>query len=121
MRVTRDPECENRIEMNALVDTYSSEEALSGWYSYLEDELEFPFSIIAQGEKILITVLAEIEKFDGDFYVYGKAKKGNFAIGLSEVQLVEASMQTEQVIKDWLYFTKIGDNYSLLEENEYDL
>jgi len=27
--------------MNALVNNYSSEEALSGWYAYLEDELGF--------------------------------------------------------------------------------
>ena len=104
--------------MNALMDTYSSEEALCGWYSYLEDELEFPFEIISKGEKGVVTGLAEIEEFDGDLYVYTKMKADSLAIGLSQVELVEASSQTEQAVKDWQHFVEIGDSDSLLEEDE---
>ncbi|MBI4309581.1 MAG: calcium-binding protein [Candidatus Omnitrophica bacterium] len=34
---------EHRIEMEAVVDAYGSEERAMGWYYYLEDRVEFPF------------------------------------------------------------------------------
>ena len=38
-----DPEREERIEMNVLVDPYSADDAVAGWYAYLENDLELPF------------------------------------------------------------------------------
>ena len=34
---------ERRIEMEAVVDAYNSEERAMGWYYYLEERLKFPF------------------------------------------------------------------------------
>jgi hypothetical protein len=34
---------ERRIEMEAVVDSYNSEERAMGWYCYLEERLKVPF------------------------------------------------------------------------------
>ncbi|MDB9529784.1 calcium-binding protein [Oscillatoria sp. CS-180] len=41
-----DPEREQRIDGEIIVDAYSSEEVAMGWYYYLEKTLQFPFSAI---------------------------------------------------------------------------
>ena len=38
-----DPERDERIDMEIIVDAYSAEEQAMGWYVYLDDHLQFPF------------------------------------------------------------------------------
>ena len=40
----RDEEREQRITMEIIVDAYDSQEQAMGWYSYLQDRLQFPFT-----------------------------------------------------------------------------
>jgi len=40
---TSDPERDNRIGMEIIVDCYSEDEEAMGWYYYLQDNLDFPF------------------------------------------------------------------------------
>ena len=39
-----DPDRENRIAMEVVVDAYDGPERAMGWFSYLENQLKFPFS-----------------------------------------------------------------------------
>src|SRR5579859_7401289 len=39
----RNPDRENRISEEIIVDAYGPEEQAMGWYYYLEDKLQFPF------------------------------------------------------------------------------
>ena len=39
----RDDEREERIQMEIVVDAYGLEEQAIGWYTYLDDALQFPF------------------------------------------------------------------------------
>ena len=39
-----DPERENRIRMEAIVDAYGPEEQALGWYYYLENQITFPLA-----------------------------------------------------------------------------
>ncbi len=41
-RVKKDKAREQRIEMEAVVDAYNSEERAMGWYYYLEGRLKVP-------------------------------------------------------------------------------
>jgi hypothetical protein len=41
----RDEEREQRISMEIVVDAYGPEEQAMGWYSYLDDQLRFPFLV----------------------------------------------------------------------------
>ncbi|NTW60113.1 MAG: calcium-binding protein, partial [Nitrospirae bacterium] len=38
----KEPAREERISMEIVVDCYGPEEQATGWYYYLEDNLEFP-------------------------------------------------------------------------------
>src|SRR3972149_8730060 len=42
--IQEDPERENRIVMEIIVDAYGPEEQAIAWYYYLQDELFFPFT-----------------------------------------------------------------------------
>ncbi len=42
-KIEKDPEREDRIEMEAIVDAYGPEEQAMGWYYYLQDRIAFPF------------------------------------------------------------------------------
>ena len=119
MKIREDSEREDRIEKNALVDTYSADEALSGWYAYLEDTISFPFKI-ASKNKIIKTVsgLCCIEEFDGDFYVWIEIDNDQMMVGIRDLKIIEASQQTVQVIEDWQYFCARGDHYYLIENEE---
>jgi hypothetical protein len=43
-RPAEDPEREERIEMEIIVDAYGPEERAMSWYYYLQDALNFPFT-----------------------------------------------------------------------------
>jgi hypothetical protein len=40
-KVKQDPEREERITMEAIVDAYGAEEQAMGWYYYLDDKIQF--------------------------------------------------------------------------------
>ena len=42
-KARRNPDRENRIHEEIIVDAYGPEEQAMGWYYYLEDKLQFPF------------------------------------------------------------------------------
>lgn len=73
------------IMRDALVDAYGIDEELMGWESYIEDEIEFPFSV---------KVLDRIEEADGveirahelKFQIYIKNTK--YLIGIGDVELL---------------------------------
>jgi hypothetical protein len=44
VRVKENKARERRIEMEAVVDAYNSEERAMGWYYYLEERLNVPFN-----------------------------------------------------------------------------
>ena len=43
-RQDKDEEREERIHMEIIVDAYGPEEQAMGWYYYLADNMQFPFS-----------------------------------------------------------------------------
>ena len=43
-RPDKDESREERIHMEIVVDAYGPEEQAMGWYNYLDDILQFPFS-----------------------------------------------------------------------------
>src|SRR5437764_6000180 len=45
-RNAKDEEREERINMEIIVDAYGPEEQAAGWYNYLDDTLQFPFSAL---------------------------------------------------------------------------
>ena len=54
-------EREDRITMEIIVDAYSPEEQAMGWYYYLEDTLQFPFTAVCNGKRAISPLLVEDE------------------------------------------------------------
>src|SRR5579863_5557253 len=64
----KDEEREERINMEIIVDAYGPEEQAMGWYNYLDDVLQFPFtarcvvqrrtSPLKVGEEVKVTGMA---------------------------------------------------------------
>jgi hypothetical protein len=49
----RDPQREDRIHNEVIVDAYSPEEQVMGWYYYLEGKLRFPFQAKCVASKMV--------------------------------------------------------------------
>ena len=47
--------------MEIIVDAYSPEEQAMGWYYYLEDTLQFPFTAVCNGKRAISPLLVEDE------------------------------------------------------------
>ena len=51
--VVENPEREQRITMEIIVDAYGPEEQAMGWYYYLQDTIAFPFEGICMTERAI--------------------------------------------------------------------
>jgi hypothetical protein len=49
----KDEEREERIHMEIIVDAYGPEEQAAGWYNYLSDTLQFPFSARCVARRVI--------------------------------------------------------------------
>jgi Calcium binding len=47
----KDPVREERIIMEIIVDAYEPEEQVMGWYYYLQDTMNFPFTATCVAKK----------------------------------------------------------------------
>lgn len=117
-----DAERDQRITHDILVDAYTFEEQMSGWYYYLEDKIEFPF--IAQWDDHMVTVMqmANEEECERDIFVeilYSEAveleeeeEESNgedvFSVRLVDVEPVDGDEDSVEAIADWKYWQQWG-------------
>lgn len=117
-RQTKDEACEERIHMEIIVDAYNSEEQAMGWYTYLSDNLQFPFSAtcvdrrvispLKQGDEVEVVGMAPDEECQHEMFVLIKWKSYKFAIPLMQLEGVQVDEETQQAIEDWHYWVKRG-------------
>lgn len=115
---TLDPEREQRIAMEIVVDAYDSQERAMGWYYYLQDQLRFPFTAICIDKRSIsplrvkdeveaIGLLGE-EECEHEMFVTIRWEKEDLAVPLSQLKPISATdKQTKQAIKDWHYWVKM--------------
>jgi hypothetical protein len=119
--VERDNEREHRIEMEIVVDAYSSEEQAMGWYCYLEDMLDFPFGAKwltqghqspSQSETVSVVGMAPEEECSTEMYVEVLYQDGDakdiFTARLYDIEPLKANEQTQEAIADWHYWVNRG-------------
>lgn len=104
--------------MEIVVDAYGSEEQAMGWYSYLEDELAFPFTAkcIAQrvtsplrpSDEIEIVGMAPDDECAHEMFVLTRWDRGTLAVPLSQLEGVAVDEQTRQAVEDWHYWVAQG-------------
>jgi hypothetical protein len=113
-RSSRDEERERRITMEIVVDCYGPEEQAMGWYYYLEDHLEFPFSArcvneraispLRRGGEVEIVEMAPEEECEHEMFVVTHWDRSTLAVPLSQLEGIAVSEQTRQAIEDWHYW-----------------
>jgi len=102
----KDPIREDRIDYEAIVDTYGPEERATGWYYYLKGKIRFSFqakcivaklvSPLRKGETAEVRRLVPEDACAGDMLVLIRQQGRNVAVPLSQLA---ASSRTHRLVK----------------------
>ena len=100
---------EKRITMEIVVDAYNEQERAMGWYYYLEETIQFPFtakcinvrtiSPLEKGDEVEVTGMAPESECEHEMFVEMRWEKRNLAVPLS--QLEGDRMETKERRKRW--------------------
>lgn len=114
----KDDDREARIHNEIIVDAYDEEERSMGWYSYLEDQLSFPFiarctmrraiSPLMIGDEVDVIRMGPQEECEREIFVTIRWEKEGLAVPLSQLEVIHADEQTEEAVEDWLYWVRSG-------------
>jgi len=119
IKAKRDKEREQRITMEIIPDAYDHEERAMGWYSYLEDRLQFPFTATCIAKRAIsplrvkdeaeVIDLADENECQHEMFVTIPREKDGLAVPLSQLKPVRATdAQTKQAVEDWHYWVRMG-------------
>ena len=117
IRPKRDEDREERITMEIIVDAYDAEEQAMGWYYYLEEQLQFPFTAICitkratsplhVKEKVKVIGMALENECHIEMMVSIQWEDEDLAVPLSQLKAVNTvPKRTKQAIEDWHYWVK---------------
>jgi hypothetical protein len=118
-RPKHDPEREQRIMMEIVVDAYDAQERAMGWYYYLEEQLQFPFTATCVAKRAIsplhvkdeveVIGLAGEEECEHEVFVTIRWEREGLAVPLSQLTPISATdKQTKQAIADWHYWVTMG-------------
>ena len=104
--------------MEVVVDAYDESERAMGWFSYLESELEFPFtarctdrraiSPLLVGDEVEVISMAPGDECESEMFVTIRWEHGGLAVPLSQLNPSHASEATAVAILDWHYWVAQG-------------
>lgn len=118
-----DAEREERIMMEIIVDCYDRDERAMGWYYYLQDTLQFPFTAtcIAKRSVSPLRVKDEVEvigmppekECESEVFVSIRwDRREGLAVPLAQLKPISATdEQTKQAVADWHYWLSMGYEY----------
>jgi hypothetical protein len=116
-RRKRDPEREDRIHNEAIVDAGPEEQAMS-WYYYLESKISFPFqarcvstmdrSPLRKGETTQVVRMAAEDVCEHDMLVQIRWHGRKMVVPLSQLAAIDPDESTEEAIGDWQYWVSQG-------------
>jgi len=116
---TYDPEREERITMEIVVDADGPEERALGWYNYLEDRLQFPFtatcihkratSPLRVNDEVDVIGMPGEDECEHEMFVIMRWEREGLAVPLSQLKPIsETDEQTKQAVEDWHYWVALG-------------
>lgn len=119
MKAELDPEREDRITMEIIVDAYGPEEQAMGWYYYLKDTIEFPFpavccekrstSPLKTDDKVEVMGMGDTEECEKEMFVNVHWGGSRLAVPLSQLTPISSvSEATKEAVEDWHYWVKRG-------------
>jgi hypothetical protein len=105
--------------MEIIVDAYGSEEQAMGWYYYLEEELQFPFTAVCSAKRSIsplqvkdevdVLKMAPEEECEKEMLVTIRWEKDGLAVPLSQLTpIISTDGQTKQAVEDWHYWVQMG-------------
>ena len=120
-RIPEQPDRENRIAFEIVVDAYDAAERAMGWYYYLQDELQVPFkatcrstrstSPLEVGIEVEVVGLAAEDDCMSEVFVLVKYAKSELAVPLEQLACHAPDEQTGQAVADWHYWVARGYDY----------
>jgi hypothetical protein len=109
---------EQRIELEIVVDAYSSEERAMGWYYYLEEKLgvpfqarvskELPVSPLSLNEQVEVLGVAPEEVCTTEMFVWVRQPKRKLAVPLSQLAPLGNDQTINEAVADWHYWVNQG-------------
>jgi hypothetical protein len=114
----RDPEREQRIMMEVVVDAHDEQERAMGWYYYLQDQLQFPFTALCIAKRPIspLRVKDEVEvigmpgedECEHEIFVTIRWEQEGLAVPLAQIRPIAATdEQTKQAVADWHYWVQM--------------
>lgn len=117
-KVERDEDREERITMEAIVDAYGPEEQAMGWYYYLADKMQFPFtatciskrrsSPLAEGVTVEVVRMAPEDECEREMFVEIAWDGDTLAVPLMQIAAKDTDAETLEAIADWHYWINQG-------------
>ena len=115
----RDNKREERMTMEIVVDAHDQDERAMGWYSYLEDQLQFPFTATCIAKRAIspLQVKDEVEvigmpgedECKHEMFVTIRWEREGLAVPLSQLKPIrDTDAQTRQAVADWHYWVRMG-------------
>lgn len=113
-----DPEREDRIVMEIIVDAYGPEEQALGWYYSLDERLAFPFSAhCVEHRRISPLKIDEIVQVIGmapeddcmrEMFVMVTWQGRELGVPLAQLKPIDVDPDTAEAISDWHYWVAQG-------------
>jgi len=114
-----EPDREHRISDEIVVDAYDSEERAMGWYCYLDDNLQFPFtatcvakraiSPLRKDDEVEVIGMAPEDECGHEMFLTIRWGRDGLAVPLSQLKVGgDADDETRQGMDDWRYWVRMG-------------
>ena len=114
----KDPAREQRIPMEIVADAHDEEEQAMGGYSYLENQLRFPFparritrravSPLTQGEEVTVIGMSPESESLREMFVEIRWQGRSLAVPLVQRKDTHGDTPTREAIEDWHYWMRMG-------------
>jgi Calcium binding len=117
-----DPEREERISDEVVVDAYGPEERSMGWYYYVAETIEFPFKAVCTSKEkrsplklkdnVEVKGIASVDDCEHAIYVLIDWDGEELAVPLSQLTPAKGvDAATKEVVADWHYWVEMGYEY----------
>ena len=116
-RVPEQPDRENCIAFEIVVDAFDAAERAMGWYHYLQDQLQVPFKATCRSARatspleVGIVGLAAEDDCMSEVFVLVKYAKSELAVPLEQLACHGLDEQAGQAVADWHYWVARGYDY----------
>jgi len=119
VKTKTDPEREHRISMEIIVDAYNEYEQALGWYYYLKDNLQFPFtatcvckratSPLQVKDEVEVLGMPPEDECEHEIFVNIRwDNRDGLAVPLSQLRPFNVDPETMQAVEDWHYWVEKG-------------